>query len=225
MKKQIIDLLKSTKREDIENLIAFLEKSDFFEAPASTQYHLAYPGGLAEHSLNVYECANSLNLKYGDSYPEASIIIAALTHDFCKINFYKEIDETPTDAQRKYLVSLMNKAGLETPAKLNKTYASVLIDFMLKQYKGGGVIPTYVRNYQIEDRLPLGHGEKSLFVVSQFIKLAWEEALAIRFHMGAWDLNPNSPYQKFAYQNAVKLTKLVSILQLADAEATHLVEK
>ena len=225
MKKQTIELLESTKREGIENLIAFLEKSDFFEAPASTQHHLAYPGGLAEHSLNVYNCADSLNTRYGSLYPEASIILTTLTHDFCKINYYKELDETPTDAQRKYLVSLMTKVGLETPTKLNKTYASVLIDFMLKQYKGGGVIPPYVRNYQVEDRLPLGHGEKSLFVTSHFIKLTWEEALAVRWHMGAFDLNFISPYQTYPYRDAVKLSKLVTILQLADMEATHLIEE
>ncbi len=37
MKEQFIELLRSTNREGIENLINFLEKTDFFKAPASTR--------------------------------------------------------------------------------------------------------------------------------------------------------------------------------------------
>ena len=54
LKNQFIELLKSTKREGIEDLIKFLEKSDFFTAPSSTRFHGAYKGGLLVHSLNVY---------------------------------------------------------------------------------------------------------------------------------------------------------------------------
>ena len=38
----------------IQDFLAWLEKSDFFVAPASTKYHGNYAGGLCEHSLNVY---------------------------------------------------------------------------------------------------------------------------------------------------------------------------
>ena len=41
------------KRPGAAELLAWLESTDFFEAPASTKYHGAYPGGLLEHSLNV----------------------------------------------------------------------------------------------------------------------------------------------------------------------------
>ena len=43
-------------REGADKLLEFLEKSDFFTAPASTRYHGAYEGGLVAHSLNVYDC-------------------------------------------------------------------------------------------------------------------------------------------------------------------------
>ena len=56
LKNNFIDLLKSTKREGIDNLISFIEKTDFFRAPASTRFHGSYKGGLLVHSLNVYEC-------------------------------------------------------------------------------------------------------------------------------------------------------------------------
>lgn len=42
-------------REGAEALLAWLEQeTNFFTAPASTRHHLAYPGGLVEHSLNVF---------------------------------------------------------------------------------------------------------------------------------------------------------------------------
>jgi len=225
MQDKIVDLLQSTGREGMEELITFLsEKSDFFTAPASTKFHGAYPGGLAEHSMNVCDCALSLNEKYDTLYPVNVVTIAALLHDICKINTYKENNESPSTAQVKYLISLCSKVGLKPPKELNKAYASVLIDFLLNSYKDDGVLPPFVHNYQVKDTLPLGHGEKSLYIVTRFIKLSNEEALAIRWHMGAWDLG-DSPYQKFAYKDAVNSCKLVSILELADTEATHLIEE
>ena len=66
LKNKFIDLLRSTKRDGIDELIDFLEnKSDFFKAPASTRFHGDHEGGLLEHSLKVYEilsfkCKNSV---------------------------------------------------------------------------------------------------------------------------------------------------------------------
>ena len=53
MKEEFIKLLKSTNREGMDNLLAFLEKSDFYKAPTSTKFHGNYEGGLLEHSLKV----------------------------------------------------------------------------------------------------------------------------------------------------------------------------
>ncbi len=88
MQHQIIELLQQTKRPGINQLLNFLvEGTDFFTAPASTKYHGAYAGGLAEHSLGVY---NVLQSFAGGKYPEESIIICGLMHDICKVNFYKQ---------------------------------------------------------------------------------------------------------------------------------------
>ena len=38
--------------------------------------------------------------------------------------------------------------------------------------------------YTINDQLPYGHGEKSVYIVSGFMRLTREEAFAIRYHMG-----------------------------------------
>lgn len=43
------------------------------------------------------------------------------------------------------------------------------------------------QGYVFRDPLPLGHGEKSVFLIQRHMDLTDEEALAIRWHMGAYD--------------------------------------
>lgn len=96
MKDFYIQLLKSVRRPGVDALIDYLEKSDFFEAPASTIYHGSYAGGLVEHSLNVYTMLQwyVANLQDSDfelpKIGEESVIIVALLHDLCKVNCYRE---------------------------------------------------------------------------------------------------------------------------------------
>ena len=45
---------KYIKREGIEKVLAWLDSTDFYTAPASTKYHLCVEGGLCQHSLNVF---------------------------------------------------------------------------------------------------------------------------------------------------------------------------
>lgn len=86
---------KMITREGGDKLLEYLEKSDFFTAPASTRFHGSYPGGLVEHSLNVYDCLKDymerprVNELYKVESTEESIAIVALLHDLCKVNCYK----------------------------------------------------------------------------------------------------------------------------------------
>lgn len=75
-------------REGSEELLEYLEKSDFFTAPASTRFHGAYEGGLVEHSVNVYERLVRLNEAEGGKYPAETVAICGLLHDLCKVGFY-----------------------------------------------------------------------------------------------------------------------------------------
>lgn len=84
---------------------------------------------------------------------------------------------------------------------------------------------SYTR-WGVNDVLPLGHGEKSLFIISKFIQLSDEEAAAIRWHMGAWtDGVTSSRTLGNAYNAAVDKYPLVTLLATADNLATHLIEK
>lgn len=96
-KETIIRLLESTKREGMTELLVWLDGDGFFESPASTRYHGAYPGGLAKHSLGVYErlakCASEIVITPGSGaimlpVTREALIIAGLLHDVCKIGAY-----------------------------------------------------------------------------------------------------------------------------------------
>ena len=173
-------------REGSDKLLEFLQKSDFFTAPASTRYHGAHEGGLLQHSLNVYDCLvdilNRPRMKelYGIEYSDESIAIAGLLHDICKVNFYK--------------TSFRN----------------------VKDETGKWVSAPY---YTIEDNLPYGHGEKSVYIVSGFMRLTRDEAFAIRYHMGF-----SGPEDANQVGKALEMFPLAFSLCVADMEASYYME-
>ena len=73
--------------------------------------------------------------------------------------------------------------------------------------------------YDYEDTLPYGHGEKSVYVISSYIKLTREEAFAIRYHMGF-----SREDDKRDVANAFQMFPLALALSTADMEATYLLE-
>ena len=90
------NLMMQVDRDGTFNLVEFLQtETDFFTAPASTNFHLATEGGLLQHSLNVYDClmgkrGNYIWRKALEEVPEESLILCALLHDICKANFYSK---------------------------------------------------------------------------------------------------------------------------------------
>ena len=75
-------------RTGAPELLAWLESTDFFTAPASTRFHGAYPGGLVDHSLNVYFAL--IDGPYVRDYSMETRAICALLHDLCKVDFYHQ---------------------------------------------------------------------------------------------------------------------------------------
>ncbi len=73
--------------------------------------------------------------------------------------------------------------------------------------------------YEFDDKLPYGHGEKSVYVISGFMKLSREEAFAIRYHMGF--SNEDDPRN---VGNAFEMFPLALALSIADTEATYFIE-
>lgn len=88
-KERFLQLCSQVKRDGMDGLLAWLEKSDFFTAPASSRFHGAYEGGLLQHSLNVYDEFKRLIAVYPEvKCDEESIVICTLFHDLCKVGMY-----------------------------------------------------------------------------------------------------------------------------------------
>jgi len=71
--------------------------------------------------------------------------------------------------------------------------------------------------WKVEDTLPLGHGEKSVILIVQFIPLLADEMTAIRYHMGFADAGMHFNYPSgFSYREAMDKYSLVKLLMVAD---------
>lgn len=183
-KQRFINLLKeaSEQRKGVDKLLAWLEGTDFFTAPASTRFHGAYEGGLVEHSLNVYDAFMKL-FGQEEAHNRASVLICTLLHDVCKSGFYK------TELRNR-----KNEQG---------------------QWEK---VPVYA----IEDHFPMGHGEKSVWLIERFVRLTAEESVAIRWHMGGFDdaVRGGSYTISAAYEKYPLALKL----HMADMYASYMLE-
>ena len=178
VKDKVKELLNKVNRPGMQELMDFLDKSDYYEAPASTKYHGAYKGGLIEHSYNVYKILKGKIEYHKMDVNEETLIIVTLLHDLCKVNFYK------TDFRN------------------------------VKNAKGEWEKVPY---YSIEDTIPYGHGEKSVMMITEYIKLSNDEKYAIRWHMGFSE--PKEQY--LALGQAFKKYPLALLLHEADMETTY----
>ena len=79
--------------------------------------------------------------------------------------------------------------------------------------------------YEVKDDFPFGHGEKSCLMLGWYMRLKPEELLAIRWHMGMFDMAENGTSQRYSYYAAADKYPLVSIMQCADMLASKLLEK
>ena len=183
MKEEFLMLLRSVDREGMDELINFIEKSDFFKAPASTRFHGRYEGGLLEHSLNVYKllCEKVKNCPIEINVSQDSLIIIGLLHDICKANFYK-------------------------------------VDY--RNAKNSLGVWEKVPYYTIDDTIPYGHGEKSVMMISEYIKLTVEEKYCIRWHMGFTE--PKELYNTIS--TVYERYPLALALHEADLEASYILE-
>lgn len=188
-KEEFLDIFyDNVERDGSDALLEWLERSDFFTAPASSRMHSNHEGGLCEHSVNTYKrFVRLLENEYGKDWEKIlskeSATIISLLHDVCKVNFYK-VD-----------------------------YKNVKVDdhWEKKPY------------YKVEEDLPYGHGEKSVYIISSFIKLTREEAMAINWHMGAYDARVQGG--SLAISNAFRKFPTAFLFHIADNMATYLDEE
>lgn len=166
LKQEFIHLLSFVERDGVQDLLEWLESTDFYTAPASTKYHGAYAGGLLEHSLNVFRRL----VKRCPAADVDTLTIAALLHDVCKAGLYEKTED----------------------------------------------------GYCHNEQFPIGHGEKSVFLILRHMQLTDEEIMAISWHMGAFDSRAGAGR---SLSSAWEKCPLALHLHLADMEATWFDEK
>lgn len=195
IKKQFTELLLSTGREGMDKVINGLERLGFFTAPASTKFHLNFPGGLMLHSWNVCNTALMLRQQMLLMKPELevrlpvnSIIIASLLHDVCKSDIYKE--------------TLLNRKNEQGFWEKVPGYEVDCSNFPM----GHGE-------------------KSVIMLVTMGLKLTKDEMLAIRWHMTAWELAFQSYEQKSNLQTARSIAPLCAIIQSADGLSSSLLEE
>jgi hypothetical protein len=206
-------LLIDTGRPGVKRLLNWMQSDNmpngtlnFVNAPASTRYHGAYPGGLVEHSLNVYTrlCwfVSQENILRDESEKLTSeesaqllnsCAIVALLHDLCKAGFY-------TEEWRNQKVYSPNGS---------------------KEDPGGRFDWQVVRSYKVMDTHYFGHGAASLEIAQRFLGvngLTEEEKYAIRYHMGdfANERETGDIYNRYP---------MATMLHMADLAATYLDER
>ena len=186
--------LTKVQRSGMDKLLEYIQGSDFYRAPASTKYHLACPGGLLQHSLNVLDALRGLLVweegerfwvyyaagKVVDTIPDDGVIMMALLHDICKTHFY----------------------GTST--------RNVKVNGRWEQQPF----------YTVNDMMPLGHGPKSAMIVIQYTTLTSQELYAIWHHMGRTGDYENDN----AVGKSIEMYPAVLALQTADMMASRFME-
>lgn len=194
MKEQFIAMLLQTGRQGVEKVIENLDKLGFFEAPASTRFHLSVKGGLVEHSVSVCRTAVKLRELAIAEKPELearlpleSVMLAALLHDVCKAEIYKTTYK-----------NVKNEMGVWEKVPAYETDYS--------HFPAGHGEKSVIR------------------LLQWGINLTMDEILAIRWHMNAWDLPFQSYEAMGNINAAKDKCPLLTILQTADMMSSMIYE-
>ena len=193
-KERFIEILRSTERKGVDNVIVQLENLGFFDAPASTAFHLNVPGGLVKHSLNVYDEALALaeiQIRLRPEQPgklsQESIAIAALLHDVCKAEIYQKV---------------LKKKKLDSGKWVD--YLGYDVDY--SSFPMGHGEKSVIR------------------LLQWGLEMTEDEMLTIRWHMGAFDLPFQNPEAKANLNVAKNKCPLIAIISAADSLATSILE-
>jgi hypothetical protein len=195
--------MEKVQRPGMDKLMDYIRKSDFYKAPASTKYHLACEGGLLQHSLNVLDAMREMLMKEADG-PDEQGQMHTKYHYTVAGQFVATVPEDSViimallhDICKTYFYSTSTRnAKNETTGKWEK-----------------------VPFYTVKDRMPLGHGDKSVMIIKQYIHLTNQEMYAIWHHMGYAD---NS--DTLTLTNAVEAYPIIWALHTADMMASHMME-
>jgi len=184
--------MAKVNREGANKLMGYIRKSDMYTAPASTRFHLSVAGGLLQHSLNVLDAFRESLRKNDDgtySYMVAGKNVATITEE-----------------------SMVIMALLHDICKTN------FYTVVMKWRKDKNNKWEQYETFEVDDKVPYGHGEKSVMMIEEFMKLKPEERYAIRWHMGYTESDTLS------LNNAIDKYPIIWALHSADTKASHFME-
>jgi hypothetical protein len=184
-------------RPGLDKLLEYLEDSDFYTAPSSTLFHLNEEGGLCKHSMNVYHTAIKIY--------ESTILPAILSGN----SPFKEEISKESIAIATLFHDLCKTKIYHKSEKWRKDESGRWVSYI---------------GYELKDEFPFGHGEKSCLMIGWFMRLKLEELLAIRWHMGMFEMTENGTSTKAAYRVAMDKSPLVSLVQCADMISANCLE-
>lgn len=191
------------KRQGLERLLTWLEQeTDFFTAPSSTRFHLNTTGGLCLHSMNVFDTA--LRLWHNVIEPHGLA--------------------TDDDRSGKPNPAATTKAQFRNITEEKIAVATLFHDLCKcnlyvqeeKWKKDENNRWMSYPGYGITDNLPLGHGEKSCMLITRFMGLYDDEYLAVRWHMGMFDIGENGSTSRMSFYRAMELSPLVTLVHASD---------
>lgn len=180
-------------KNDAASLVDWLERTDFWTAPASSRFHGNFKFGLSLHSLMVVRqtlqfakpvLENFFNSPNGNKYQISAedVFLAAFCHDFCKTNFYT-------------------------------------IEYRNTKDITGNWIKVHCYKTRTDNR-SLGHGNESVLMLLEIMPSLIKKRHvieAISRHMGFSDLSESESYN---YSNFLQ-NPLVVLIQLADQTAAQ----
>ena len=184
--------MAKVKRDGVKQLMNYIRTSDMYTAPASTRFHLSVSGGLLQHSLNVLDALRDSLRANEDgtySYMVAGKNVATITEE-----------------------SMIIMALLHDLCKTN------FYTVVMKWRKDKNNKWEQYETFEVDDKVPYGHGEKSVMMIEEFMKLKPEERYAIRWHMGYTEADT------YALSGAIDKYPIVWALHSADNCASHFME-
>ncbi len=141
----------------------------------------------------------------------------------CKhsLNVYKRLLKLVKD---EYGDDYANTISDETIAVCGLLHDICKVNFYTVDYRNSKENGAWVKvpYYKVDEKFPYGHGEKSVFIISQYMRLTPEEAMSINWHMGGFDERVKGG--SYSLSEAMAKYKLVLLMHIADLEASYLDE-
>ena len=188
--------MSKVQRPGVDKLMDYIRKSDFYTAPASTRFHLSCEGGLLQHSINVLD-ALRMQLDWNPETNKWDYQVAG-----------RIADSIPEESV--IIMALLHD--------ICKTYFYTTSTRNQKNEQTGRW--EKVPFYTIDDRMPLGHGDKSAMIIKQYTTLTSQEMYAIWHHMGMTGNYEND----IAVGKSIEMYPAVLALQTADMMASRFME-